>query len=168
MCKGKKGFIDIVDVVSIIVIAIFLIGFFVVFGFYDSWSDFFGSAEDEKIEALKVNSKTGGALAFLQMSFDTEKTVSELIVESFVNEDYADFENFVKEKFVGDSIYWYFAFYDGDSDKPVKVFTRANWIPKGVFGKHAEYKIPTFEGDFLRIKMRITEGVELTLNTVII
>ena len=157
MLKNKKGFIDIVDVVSIILIVSFLIGFLLLFGFYDSWKDVFGDSDDEQIESLKIKSEGMSNIAFLQASFDEETKIADLIVESVVKNNFTDFENFVVEEFGGSNTYWYFAIYEGGAVKPLEVINRDEWVTKGI-ASYSEYFLPTFDEDLIRIKMNLAEG----------
>ncbi|MBT6760749.1 hypothetical protein HOA88_00570 [Candidatus Woesearchaeota archaeon] len=151
----KRGFAGISETVSIFVLVILFVSFWLIFDIGDTFSD-----DAEEITAHKLTETKEYGFLFLQAPIidELEMSFGDLVVKSVEGNNYAALEKLLTNEFDETEFYWVLVMRDS-SNKLVKKLARKGWITKGGQRETGqEILIPGYKEGNLKIIIKITKG----------
>ena len=92
--KNKKGFFDLVDIFAFIFLCLLFTVFYIYFSYGGNLIKSFTQNEVKVLDYKDLNTLL---LNYLRTPVENDKTISDLLVESYIKNDFKEFENKTKE-----------------------------------------------------------------------
>jgi len=91
---SKKGFFDLVDIFAFIFLCLIFTVFYI---YFLSGANLQKSFSENEVKVLEYKDLNTLLLNYLRTPIDKDKTISDLLIESYIKNDYKEFENKTKE-----------------------------------------------------------------------